>query len=114
MDFADLQAAWLVMMGLCGAIITLGGAIAVCVKLYSWARKPTEDAQSVLEEHDTWFAADKRRIEALEKRQDEADEMNRLQLQALVTLLGHEIDGNHTSQLKEVRDEIQMYLINKA
>ena len=34
-------------------------------------------------------------------------------LKALVTLMSHELDGNHTKQLGEVRDEIQNYLIAK-
>ena len=40
--------------------------------------------------------------------------MNRLQLKALFSLLGHEIDGNHTSQLADIRNEINNYLIEKV
>ena len=34
-----------------------------------------------------------------------------LQLEALVDLLGHEIDGNHTARLAETRDRITKQLI---
>ena len=42
------------------------------------------------------------------------EKQQRLQLKALFTLLGHEVDGNHTTQLVEVRDEINEYLLNKV
>lgn len=103
----------MVLLGICGSIITISGMVAVIVKFWKWAHKQSDDNATTLNEVETYLASDKRRIESLEKRQNQTEEMNKLQLKALVTLLGHEIDGNHTSQLIEVRDEIQTYLISK-
>lgn len=113
MEFEQLQAFMFVLMSICGGIITIGGVVALIVKLYQWARRPTDENTAKVSEFETFLASDKRRIETMERRQDETDAQNRLQLKALVTLLGHEIDGNHTEQLKSVRDEIQDYLISK-
>lgn len=113
MEYEAIQAFFMVLLGICGGIITIAGMVAVIVKFWKWAHKQSDDNATTLNEVETYLASDKRRIESLEKRQDQTEEMNKLQLKALVTLLGHEIDGNHTSQLIEVRDEIQTYLISK-
>lgn len=113
MEYEAIQAFFMVLLGICGSIITIAGMVAVIVKFWKWAHKQSDDNATTLTEVETYLASDKRRIESLEKRQDQTEEMNKLQLKALVTLLGHEIDGNHTSQLIEVRDEIQTYLISK-
>lgn len=113
MEYEAIQAFFMVLLGICGSIITISGMVAVIVKFWKWAHKQSDDNATTLNEVETYLASDKRRIESLEKRQDQTEEMNKLQLKALVTLLGHEIDGNHTSQLIEVRDEIQTYLISK-
>lgn len=113
MEYEAIQAFFMVLLGICGSIITISGMVAVIVKFWKWAHKQSDDNATTLNEVETYLASDKRRIESLEKRQNQTEEMNKLQLKALVTLLGHEIDGNHTSQLIEVRDEIQTYLISK-
>lgn len=99
---------------ICAFVASTAGLIAALAKFWQWAHKTTDENASKLEDVDTFLASDKRRIEALEKRQDVTDEQQRLQLKALMTLLGHEVDGNHTAQLIEVRDEINEYLLNKV
>ena len=102
-----------VLLWLCGSVVAVAGAVAVVVKFWKWAHKDTEKNTDNINDIHEWLGSDKRRIENLEKRQDESEQMNRLQLKALFTLLGHEIDGNYTESLKEVRDEINTYLIEK-
>ena len=108
--FMQLESAWAVFMGVCAAIIAVGGAVAIIVRLYNWQRKPSRENQEALETFETYLASDKRRIETLECRQEETSVQNKMMLRALVTLLGHEIDGNHVDKLTEVRDEIEDYL----
>ena len=111
--FIQLESAWAVFMAACAAVIAIGGAVAVIVKLWNWQRKPSRDNQEALESFRTYLASDKRRIETLERNQEESAEQSKLMLKALVSLLGHEIDGNHVDKLTEVRDEIQDYLIER-
>lgn len=99
---------------ICAFVASTAGLIAALAKFWQWAHKTTDANASKLEDVDTFLKSDKRRIEALEKRQDVTDEQQRLQLKALMTLLSHEVDSNHTKQLIEVRDEINEYLVNKV
>ena len=112
-SFLQLESAWAVLMGACAAIVAIGGAVAVIVKLWQWQRRPSQTNRESLEAFEGYLASDKRRIERLESKADEAEEQNKLMLRALVNLLTHEIDGNHVEKLTEVRDEIQDYLIAK-
>ena len=113
MDFSQLQSFVAVLLGICAAIAAISGACAAVVKFWRYAHRDTDKNTEDISEFRAWFASDKRRIETLEKQQEEADRMNKLQLKALFTLLGHEIDGNHSEQLCAVRDEINTYLIEK-
>ena len=113
MEYAQIQAFFFVLLTICGGVITIAGVVAVLVKFWKWAHKDTEKNSEDITEFKAWLASDKRRIEELESRQEESEKMNKLQLKALFTLLGHEIDGNHTTQLAAVRDEINTYLIEK-
>ena len=112
MEFSDVQTFFAVLVGFCVAITAIAGACAVISKFWQWAHKQSNVNASTLEEHESFLASDKQRIERLEKKQDSADEQNKLMMKALVMLMSHELDGNHTKQLGEVRDEIQEYLIN--
>ena len=113
MEYTALQTFITVLLAICGGVVGIAGAVAVVVKFWKWAHKDTERNSEEITEFKRWLASDKHRIEDLEEKQDEMDRMNKLQLKALFTLLGHEIDGNHTKQLAEVRDEINVYLIEK-
>jgi len=98
---------------ICAAVVASGGAIAAIVKFWQWAHRTSDSNAEHIDEMNKWLSSDKKRIEAIERRQDITDVQQRLQLKALMTLLSHEIDGNYTKQLGEVRDEINAYLIDK-
>ena len=111
--FAQIEAFGIVWMQICAIVVATGGVIALAVKLYRWLRKPTDELTASREEMMAWFAADKRRIESLEQHQDRQDAESKLMLKALMQLMSHEIDGNHTAQLTATRDEIQEFLIER-
>ena len=113
MDFAQLQAFVTVLIWLCGTLAAISGACAVVVKFWKYAHRQSDENASALEEIKSYLSSDKERIERLEQKQNDADEQNKLMLKALVTLMSHELDGNHTRQIGEVRDEIQTYLIER-
>jgi hypothetical protein len=103
----------MVLLGICAAIAAISGACAAVVKFWRFAHAQSDKNATTLEEFETYLASDKRRIENLERKQDKADEQNKLILKALVKLMSHELDGNHTKELADVRDEIQDFLIKK-
>ncbi len=113
MDYSQLQDFFMVLMAIFGCIVAGGGAVAVVVKFWKWAHKTSDENAQSLGDMMRWLESDKRRIEALETNQEEADRQNKLLLKAVVSLMSHELDGNHTAQLASTRDEIQNYLIEK-
>lgn len=113
MEYSALQTFITVLLAICAGVVCIGGAAAAVVKFWKWAHKDTDSNTDRLDEHDNYLAADKRRIETLERNQDEAEKQNKLLLKAVVALMGHELDGNHTTQLEDVREEIQTYLIER-
>ena len=102
-----------VLLAGCAAIIALGGAIAAIMKFWKWAHKDTEKNTTKLDAIMKWLASDKHRIEELEKAQIETSRQNTLMLKAIVALMSHELDGNHTRQLTETRNDIENYLYGK-
>ena len=113
MDFEQIQAFVFVLLSLCGGIAAIAGACAAIVKFWRYAHKDSDRNSEQLTEFETYLASDKRRIEHLEEQQTKAEEQNKLMLKAIVALMSHELDGNHTQQLIDTRDEIQEYLITK-
>lgn len=102
-----------VLLAIFSGIVTASAAVGVVVKFWKWAHRQSDENTATLDEVMTWLASDKRRIEELETNQDEMTRQNKLLLKAVVSLMSHELDGNHTSQLASTRDEIQDYLITK-
>lgn len=111
MEFEHLQAFMMVLLGACALVVAVSGAAAAVVKYWRFAHKQSDENTGDIRELKEMFSSTKTRVDVLERRQDVLDDMNKLQLKAMVMLLGHEIDGNHTAQLRDVRDEIQKYLI---
>lgn len=58
-------------VGACGVIIAVGGAVAIIARLWAWIRKPTVDNSQTISEFEKYLASDKRRIESLEQDQEE-------------------------------------------
>ena len=112
-EFAQLQAFVLVLRGICALIAAIAGAAAAVTKYWRFAHKQSDENANDIEEVKRWFAADKVRIENLEKHQQDTDDMNKMQLKALFTLLQHVIDGNNIDDVKAMRNEINEYLIEK-
>lgn len=83
-------------------IVLLGAATAVIFKLI----KPTVDVRKMVRDHDDRL----KRIERHEKNDlqalDRIQYLQKKQLQMMVALLNHSIDGNGKAQMKATRDEI--------
>ena len=106
MEFAQLETFFVVLIIICGAIISLAGACAAVVKFWRYAHKDTdknteeieslkEAYEDAKEEYKIWFASDKRRIENLEGDFDEIIEQNNLMMTAVVALMDSQIDGDN-------------------
>lgn len=109
----DINAAWVAISSLMTGGILIASFTAACAKLYGWARKPTEDNSEHLEQHDEMLARDLRRLDRHDEMLEEQKRCNQLIMSGTLQIMNHMIDGNHTDQLIESRDNMQAYLINR-
>ena len=100
-------------LGICGAITCIAGALAVIVKAVTAAKQPnkTQDQrldsiEKRLNAHDKLFEKDNCRIKTIE-------EGNRVTQRALLALLSHAINGNNTDELKKAEADLSEYLIRR-
>lgn len=95
-----------IFLAICGAIITVGGAGTIIVKLWEKKRKPNKDAHEMLKKHSEQLDNDNKRLKELE-------EGNRVIMQAMLALMSHALDGNHTEELRKAHDDLKEYLIKR-
>lgn len=115
---------WSVVLAVCGAIITISGAIAVIVNFVQKAKEPNKrqderiealelsikHINDRLERGDRHFISDAERMSNLEK---EVKTTNKVIIESLQALTSHAIDGNNVEQLKNSKKALDDYLIDK-
>ena len=85
---------------------TIVGGIWGIWKIIKELRKPNEDLRLTVKKHSELLDNDNRRLK-------NSEETNRKILQCLLVIINHEITGNVIDTMKETRDALQEYLINK-
>ena len=115
---------WSVVLAVCGAIITVSGAIAVIVNFVHKAKEPNKiqneridtleknvkEINDRLERGDRHFISDAERMSSIEH---EVKTTNKVIIESLQALTSHAIDGNNVEQLKQSEKTLNNYLINK-
>ena len=113
-----------IVLAVCGAIITVSGAIAVIVNFVHKAKEPNkiqneridkleeavETINDRLDRGDRHFISDDERMSSLEH---EVKKTNKVIIESLQALTSHAIDGNNVEQLKQSEKTLNNYLINK-
>lgn len=89
-------------LGICLFISSLWGVW----KIVKEIKKPSDDLKSVVVKHDELLSKDNERLKEIEV-------SNKMTLQCLLVIINHEITGNGVEKMKEARDELQDFLINK-
>lgn len=85
---------------------TIVGGIWGIWKIIKELRKPNEDLRLTVKKHSELLDNDNRRLK-------NSEETNRKILQCLLVIINHEITGSGIDTMKETRDELQEYLINR-
>lgn len=107
-------------LGICGAIITISAALGVVVKAIEKTREPEKEQNIRLDKIDKrlddidgtiakfkeYFTNDDNRFKAIEK-------SNKITQTALLALLKHSLNGNDVNALKEAEKSLEDYLIEK-
>ena len=99
MDFTITSAQ---IMGFCSLVAALWGIWLIVKEI----KKPGSDLKKKVEEHDRLLNCDNNRLREIE-------ESNRMMLQSLLVIINHNITGNGIEKMKETRDQLQEFLINK-
>lgn len=102
----DFETFLRVLVAIAAGIVTLGGAASVFERIGEKAAVRRNEIAQQVEKHEQRLANDHKRLNELES-------SSRLIMRGVMQLTNHEIDGNHTDQLVEVRDDMERYLINK-
>lgn len=89
-------------LGFCAFITALYGVY----KIYAEVKKPSDELKKQVQENTRHLTIDDERLKIIEK----TDE---LILKSLLVIINHDITNNGFDKLKEARDEIQNYLIQK-
>ena len=86
----------------CSFLAAIWGA----VKIVKEIRKPNVDLKAKVKKHDELLINDNERLK-------EVEDSNKMILQCLLVIINHDITGNCIDKMKEKRDELQEFLINK-
>lgn len=96
-----------------GVVTAVGAAATYFVKLYKWYKAPNEEqdkrltiVEQRLDKHDQLLMNDKKRLDQIEK-------SNAVEMRALLAIVNHMIDNNHTQGLTDVRKELNDFLVNR-
>lgn len=105
----ELSTFWKVFIGICAALITIGGATAV-ISRWLTPFKDLKNRVSKLENE----------IETVKKNEHDFDEtVQSLKVgidcmcRGLLGMIDHELDGNNTDILKKTKDDIYSYIIDR-
>ena len=102
----DLGTFLQVLLAIAAGVVTIGGAAAVFEHYGEKATAKRDQITEQVEKHE-------QRLDRDHKRLSELETSDRLIMRGVMQLMSHEIDGNHTAQLRETRDDMEKYLINK-
>ena len=89
-------------LGFCGFVAAIWGV----VKIVKEIKKPSDDLKTKVDEHDQLLKNDNERLKDIEQ-------SNKMILNCMFVLINHDLTGNGIDKMKEARDELQEYLINK-
>ena len=75
-------------------------------KIIKELKKPNDDMKAVVQKHSELLDKYNRRL-------NESEYTNQMILKCLLVIINHDITGNGIENMKNARDELQEYLINK-
>lgn len=93
-------------LGFCGFVVAIWGVVKIVVEIAKAMKKPNDDLKAKIELHENLLSNDNERLKDIEA-------LNKMMLQCLLVIINHDITGNGIDKMKEVRDELQDFLISK-
>lgn len=87
-------------------LCTLIAGLWSVIKIIKEIRKPNDDLKKTVARHSELLDNDNKRLK-------EHEESNHMILKCLLVIINHEITGNGIETMKEARDDLQKYLVDK-
>lgn len=88
------------LLAICAFISAIWGVYKIIVEL----KKPNEDLKTQVEKHGQLLDQDNKRLKHLE-------DLSKIQVKSNLAMINHMITGNGIDKMKEMRDEIQEFMI---
>lgn len=101
-NFEELSSFWVVAMFICTSLVLAGNVIKT---IKEW-RKPKEDLNEQVRKN-------KKAIEHHDEQLSEIEQGQKILQKGMLSLIDHSITGNSVEKLKQSRDEMRDYLIEK-
>jgi len=92
------------------ALVVFVGGILSLIKNWRELKKPHQDGMQDLE---SWRRATDLKLDNDNKRLADIEKCNKVMVQSQLAILNHMITGNGDAKLKEARDAVSNYLINR-
>ena len=89
-------------LGFCALVTSLWGLYKI---VKEW-KKPSDDLKKTVEKHIELLDVDNKRLKEIEN-------SDKMILQCLLAIINHNITGNGIDRMKEIRDELQEFIIKK-
>lgn len=108
-----LPVLWKWILGGCGMIVALGGAAAIIAKLFAPIRRIEARLDALEERHKSDQEDNVEKLNQDHKDISKLDESNRHICECMLALMDHEITGNSVDRLKQARNDLNTFLINR-
>jgi hypothetical protein len=89
-------------LGFCGFVAALWGVW----KIVKEIKKPSDDLKKKVDHHEELLNNDNERLKEIEQ-------SNKMILNCMFVMINHDLTGNGIDKMKEARDDLQKYLIEK-
>ena len=103
---------WSILLGLCGGIITISGAVAVVVAAINKFKAPEKMQTNRIQACEDRLLLLEADILKLKNAEKEIEASQRITHEALWALLGHSIDGNNVEDLRKAQSKLHDHIFN--
>lgn len=105
--FVELATTWMQLIVLAASVVTL------FITVTKSAAKPNQTQNERLDRLEMWQKEVDMRLDNGNEHFDNIDHGNRITQEAILALMSHAINGNDTDKLKQAKDKLEKYLIEK-
>ncbi len=105
----DLQVTVQTILTIFGGITCIAAGVSAIVKMFN----PLKEMQKKVSDHDSKLQKDYEHLNELDDAIKDIEKSNRVMCKSLLALLNHEITGNGIDKLKEQREVLEQFLIDK-